>query len=147
MVQPTTHPWTVLIVDDSEYVRQLLRLYVEAEGYVVEEAADGLKAFARLRHRATRYLVLLDYAMPELDGWGVLRLATADPRLLSQHAYIVMSAQAALPDAFEQFPIDQAIPRTVKPIARRDLLTLLTQAEARLGHLAATSVAQFLKPS
>lgn len=147
MAQPTAHPWTVLIVDDSESVRQLLRLYLEAEGYVVEEAVDGLKAFARLSHRASRYLVLLDYAMPQLDGWGVLRLAAADPRLLVQHAYIVMSAQATLPVAFEQFLADHAIPSAVKPIARRDLLALLTRAETRLCQLAATPVTQFPKSS
>ncbi|MDE3228643.1 MAG: response regulator, partial [Chloroflexota bacterium] len=69
MGQSSTHPWTVLVVDDSESIRVALRLYLEADGYAVEEASDGLRAFVRLSHRDTRYLVLLDHAMPELDGW------------------------------------------------------------------------------
>jgi CheY-like chemotaxis protein len=109
-------------------------MYLEAAGYEVEEAANGVKAFARLSHRFARYLTLLDYAMPEMDGWGLMRLAAADPRLLEQHAYIVMTSEGTpFPPAFTEFLRAQVIPRVFKPIARRDLLTLLGQAEARLG--------------
>lgn len=133
MGQSSTHPWTVLVVDDSESIRVALRLYLEADGYAVEEASDGLRAFVRLSHRDTRYLVLLDHAMPELDGWELLQLAIADPRLLAQHTFIVMTTQAETPIAFARFLADHAIPRLVKPVGRRDLRALLPQAEARLS--------------
>jgi hypothetical protein len=63
-----------------------------------------------------------------------MRLAAADPRLLEQRAYIVMTSEGTpFPPAFTEFLGAQRIPRVFKPIARRDLLTLLGQAEARLG--------------
>src|SRR5215468_3641062 len=68
----------VLIVDDSIAIRRLLRELLEAEGYVVQEAADGLAAFLVLSRRMHRYVVLLDYVMPTLDGWKLLQLAAAD---------------------------------------------------------------------
>src|SRR5262245_49008136 len=94
----------VLIVDDSAAVRRLLRELLEAERYVVDEAADGLAAFLMLSRRVRRYVVLLDYVMPTLDGWQLLQLASKDSRLLSQHAYIVMTApDSALPPALIAF--------------------------------------------
>jgi DNA-binding response OmpR family regulator len=62
----------VLVVDDEQALRRLLRLYLEKEGYEVVEAEDGLDALSLLR-RGGIDLALIDVMLPELDGFEVLR--------------------------------------------------------------------------
>src|SRR5205814_6872110 len=62
----------VLLVDDDDKVRELVRINLEFEGYVVREAgsaAEGLEAI----EEAKPDLVLLDVMMPHVDGWEMLR--------------------------------------------------------------------------
>jgi two-component system, NarL family, nitrate/nitrite response regulator NarL len=62
---------TVLIVDDHAGFRSFARALLEAEGYdVVGEAADGASALAAARALAPE-LVLLDVALPDMDGFAV----------------------------------------------------------------------------
>jgi DNA-binding response OmpR family regulator len=61
----------ILVVDDDDDIRQLLRTLLERAGHRVVEAADG-RAGLRALYRATPDLVVLDVAMPELDGWATL---------------------------------------------------------------------------
>ena len=62
----------ILIVDDESRIRLSLRSCLEAEGYDVEEARDGAEAI-RVILDTRPDLVLLDLAMPRLDGMGMLR--------------------------------------------------------------------------
>lgn len=63
---------TVLVVDDEEDLRLLLRLELEAEGYRVFEAADGAEALEILE-RENVAILLLDLLMPKVDGFEVLK--------------------------------------------------------------------------
>ncbi len=62
----------ILIADDEKEIRSLLRLYLEKEGYEVEEAADGKETIEKLADRDIS-LCLLDIMMPEIDGFHVLQ--------------------------------------------------------------------------
>ena len=62
----------VLIVDDDERLREYVRVNLEAEGYVVREAASAEEALAALGEESPA-LILLDVMMPEVDGWEALR--------------------------------------------------------------------------
>lgn len=62
----------ILVVDDEHALRRLLRLYLEREGYAVQEAADGLTALSTLRQGLVD-LALVDVMLPELDGFEVVR--------------------------------------------------------------------------
>ncbi len=64
--------YTVLIADDESEIRNLLRLYLEKDGYQVLEAGDGIQA-AKLIAKEEIDLVLLDIMMPGMDGYQVLR--------------------------------------------------------------------------
>ncbi len=66
------HNRHILLVDDEPETLRLLRKVVQAEGYTVEEAGDGVQALAIYRQRIPD-LILLDIIMPRLDGLSVLR--------------------------------------------------------------------------
>ena len=61
----------LLVVDDDEDIRALLRLLLERAGYEVDDQADG-RAALRAFHNGNHDLVLLDVSMPDLDGWELL---------------------------------------------------------------------------
>jgi CheY-like chemotaxis protein len=58
---------SVLVVDDQDQVRQLIRETLEQAGYEVEEARDGKEGLDRYRARSTD-LVIMDILMPGQDG-------------------------------------------------------------------------------
>ncbi len=64
--------YTILIADDEAEIRELLRLYLEKDGYQVLEAADGRSALTLLEKRQID-MALLDIMMPEVDGYHVLK--------------------------------------------------------------------------
>lgn len=71
--------FSVLIVDDEEQNRQLLRDLLEAAGYETPEAEDGEQAL-RIIEAAPPDLVLLDVMMPGMDGFEVCQQLKKDPR-------------------------------------------------------------------
>jgi DNA-binding response OmpR family regulator len=60
-------PKTVLIVEDEEAVRELEKFILEAEGYEVMEARDGLEGLAKAEFKKPD-LILLDLMMPDVSG-------------------------------------------------------------------------------
>jgi len=72
----------VLVAEDNAVNRELLRELLEAEGYDVTEAGDGVEAL-RMVEQSRPDILLLDIGMPELDGFGVIRQLRANPRSAS----------------------------------------------------------------
>lgn len=71
----------ILIVDDDEVIRMLLRQFLEGEGYTVIEAENGPAALEKVGEQAFD-LIILDIAMPGIDGPGVcahIRSSLPDP--------------------------------------------------------------------
>jgi excisionase family DNA binding protein len=62
----------VLVVDDDEQVREVVRVNLEMEGYAVREAANAEEGLSALEEDAPD-LILLDVMMPQVDGWEMLR--------------------------------------------------------------------------
>ncbi len=67
---------TVLVVDDEQNIVELCRLYLEQEGFTVEEARDGAEALEKIRILRPA-VVILDLMLPEIDGWEVCRRTRA----------------------------------------------------------------------
>ena len=63
---------TVLVVDDDPGVREVVRLSLELEGYLVKEAGGAEEGLAAVDNEAPD-LILLDVMMPHVDGWEMLR--------------------------------------------------------------------------
>jgi excisionase family DNA binding protein len=62
----------ILLVDDDERVRELVRVNLEFEGYTVREAGSADEGLAAIED-ARPDLILLDVMMPQVDGWEMLR--------------------------------------------------------------------------
>ncbi len=62
----------VLVVDDEELIRQVIREYLEASSYEVYEAKDGIEAIHVLKESRVD-LVILDIMMPNMDGYTTLK--------------------------------------------------------------------------
>jgi len=88
----------VLIVDDEENIREMSRLALEASGYEVGEAENGLEAFAIIGGDESWDLVLLDQKMPGLIGTEVLRRLKV---MLPAARVIMMTAYASIDLAVE----------------------------------------------
>jgi chemotaxis protein histidine kinase CheA/CheY-like chemotaxis protein len=79
---------TVLIVDDSITVRELLSMTFNKVGYRVEQARDGQEAWEKLRSGLPCDLVFCDIEMPRMDGLELLSRIQKDPNL--EHLPIAM---------------------------------------------------------
>lgn len=70
-------PKKILIVEDQANIRELLRLYLEREGYTVLEAENGVEGIKKWKSDKPDML-LLDVMMPVMDGWAVCREIRAE---------------------------------------------------------------------
>ena len=84
---------TVLIVEDDRNIADLLRLYLEKEGYEVVIANDGLRG-VELFKSSQPSLVLLDVMLPGMDGWGVCRAIRSE----SKTPIIMLTAKSETED-------------------------------------------------
>jgi CheY-like chemotaxis protein len=85
----------VLVCDDTEQIRALIRLNLELEGYEVAEAVDGQSGLETLQDLAQPLpdVITVDAVMPRRDGWWLVSAIRADPRLA--HIPIVMVTASA----------------------------------------------------
>lgn len=89
-------PAHILVVDDEPRIRGAIRTCLELEGYEIREARDGRAAFRQIVESSPD-LVILDLAMPELDGLSLMRLLNGAldkpaPRIVVLTAYGSISA-------------------------------------------------------
>ena len=70
-------PKKILIVEDEANIRELLRLYLEREGYTVLEAENGVEGIKKWKSDKPDML-LLDVMMPVMDGWAVCKEIRAE---------------------------------------------------------------------
>lgn len=78
----------VLVVDDDSNICELIRLYLEKEGFIVTISYDGKKALDAFREQAPD-IVILDIMLPGMDGWQVCR----EIRRMSAIPIIMLSAK------------------------------------------------------
>jgi len=71
-------PALILVVDDTEDNRTIVRMCLEDAGFRLDEAVDGLDALAHIE-RERPALVVMDLSMPVMDGWEATRRIKANP--------------------------------------------------------------------
>ena len=119
----------VLLVEDKDSLRRVLRLTLESAGYSVEEAADARQASQAVARTPFR-LVLTDLRMPHGSGLDVLRAArAASPEI----PVVVMTAYGSIDEAVQAMK-DGAQDFLQKPVDSKHLLLLVERAleQARL---------------
>ena len=107
----------LLVVDDEQNIRAMIRKYAEFDGYAVEEAGDGMEAVEKFRAGAFD-LIIMDVMMPELDGFSACReIRKAD----EQVPIITLSARGEEYDRIHGFElgVDDYV---VKPFSPRELM-------------------------
>ena len=110
---------TVLVIDDDPTVRQMMRRYLQREGFRVVTAADGEEGL-RIAARIVPSVITLDVVMPEKDGWDVLRSLKSDPRL-SGIPVIMLSIVDEKNKGYALGASDYV----VKPVNRQQLVSVL----------------------
>jgi DNA-binding response OmpR family regulator len=86
----------ILIVDDDPKIVQLVRAYLEREGFAVVTAGDGRAALAAIRQHGPR-LIVLDLMLPEIDGMTVARRVRED----SDTPILMLSARSGVADRIQ----------------------------------------------
>src|SRR5215203_5541505 len=116
----------VLLVEDKDSLRAMLRHALEAQGHSVVEACDETEAIQQLR-QARPAVVLTDLKLPTGDGFGVLRAAKElDPEL----QVIVMTAYGSIQDAVTAMR-EGAVDFLAKPVDPDHLLLMVERAIAQ----------------
>jgi len=113
----------VLVVDDEEPFRRLLKRELSRKGFSVEVAADGREALALLRERAFD-VILLDIVMPGLDGPATMKQPREDP---AAPAIIVLTGRATVETAVEAMK-NGAFDYLTKPYKLDELIVLVNRA-------------------
>jgi CheY-like chemotaxis protein len=88
----------ILVVEDDPALRNTLAEVLRENGYEVACAADGKDALAQLGARPRPSMILLDLAMPVMDGWAFRAEQRRDPRY-AHIPTVVLSASLSSPDA------------------------------------------------
>lgn len=113
---------SILIADDYDDNRELLRLMLETDGFRIREARNGRECIAAVRDELPD-VALIDLSMPVLDGWGVLRELRADERTRAVPCIAVTAfaadqdRQRALAAGFDAY--------ISKPFRAKDLLEIV----------------------
>lgn len=88
---------TVLVVEDEEDLRELMREALELNGYSVVTAREGSDALDKLTQINDLCLILLDLLMPGMNGWDLFERVRARPELASVPIIIHSSATGQAP--------------------------------------------------
>jgi PAS domain S-box-containing protein len=124
-------PARVLVVDDEADIRGMLGEILALDGHLVEQAADGKEALARLaEHRFD--LVISDLLMPALDGPGLYdRLCQSDPAMAERLLFITGDTLSASAQRFLERAGRPVIEKPLAPAEVRRAIGAALQAHAR----------------
>lgn len=106
----------ILVVDDEEKIRLIIKKYAEFEGYAISEAADGMEAIEICKNEDFD-LIILDVMMPELDGFS----ACKEIKKIKDIPVIMLSARGEEYDKIHGFEtgVDDYV---VKPFSPKELM-------------------------
>jgi len=120
---------SILIVDDEERIREMIKEYISVEGYNIDEACDGVEALNMFRS-GNYSLIILDIMMPKMDGWSVCR----EIRKTSRVPIIMLTARGEEYDKLFGFElgVDDYI---VKPFSPKELSARIKAIIRRSSYL------------
>ncbi len=106
----------ILVIDDEQGIRDIIKEYVSLEDFEIVEAADGVEGLSKFKTHEIN-LVILDVMLPKMDGWKVCR----EIRSISNVPIIMLSARGEEYDKLFGFElgVDDYM---VKPFSPKELL-------------------------
>lgn len=115
----------ILVVDDEEKIRIVIKKYAEFEGYNIVEAGDGMEAIDKFK-KGSFDLVILDVMMPELDGFSTCK----ELKKIKDVPVIMLSARGEEYDRIHGFElgIDDYV---VKPFSPKELMMRMNVVMSR----------------
>lgn len=119
----------ILVVDDDQNICELLRLYIEKEGFEVTIANDGRRALECFEAQKPD-LIMLDIMLPELDGWQVCR----EIRKKSQCPIIMLTAKGEVFDKVLGLELG-ADDYVVKPFEAKEVVARIKAVLRRYGQV------------
>ncbi len=124
--------YKVLVVDDEENIREVIKEYAEFEGHEVDEACDGMQAVDMVRDRDYD-IIIMDVMMPRLDGYS----ACKEIRKIKQIPVLMLSARGEEYDKLFGFEIgiDDYV---VKPFSPKEVMARINAIVKRNSTAAAT---------
>ena len=120
-------PKKILIVEDEANIRELLRLYLEREGYTVLEAENGVEG-VKLWKSEKPDMLLLDVMMPVMDGWAVCK----EIRQTSDVPIIMLTAKGETNDRVNGLEMG-ADDYIVKPLDMREVIARVRAVFRRMA--------------
>jgi len=112
----------LLIADDEEGIRSLVRMTLESDAYEIVEARNGAEALALAREHRPE-LVLLDVMMPRLDGFEACRQLKEDPATSGTVVVLLTAlAQQADRERGDAVGADQYFTKPFSPVALLELV-------------------------
>lgn len=123
--------YKILIVDDEENIRDVLREYAEFEGHEVDEASDGMEAVEMAKNNDYD-IIIMDIMMPRLDGYS----ACKEIRKIKQTPMLMLSARGEEYDKLFGFElgIDDYV---VKPFSPKEVMARVNAIVKRNSKVAA----------
>lgn len=119
-------PKKILIVEDDTDNRRIVVKVLSVEGYQVVEATDGIEALAQARAERPD-LILMDLALPNMDGWEATRRLKSDPE--TRAIPVVALTAFAMRGDEEQARAagcDDYIPKPARPVSIREVVKKYT---------------------
>jgi CheY-like chemotaxis protein len=109
----------ILVVDDSEWVRKMLRTHLTSWGHQVIEAEDGVQALEQLQNEDFD-LLICDVVMPNKNGWEVLSEAKKNPKTQNMPV-IMLTSMSKDSDMLQGYELGATYYMT-KPFTKAQLL-------------------------
>lgn len=131
--------YKILIVDDEENIREVLKEYAEFEGHEVDEAGDGMKAI-ELAKAKDYDIIIMDVMLPRLDGYS----ACKEIRKFKQTPMLMLSARGEEYDKLHGFDvgIDDYV---VKPFSPKEVMARVNAIVKRNSKASSTAMAEVEK--
>ncbi len=125
----------ILVVDDEEKIRLIIKKYGEFEGHEIKEAADGIEA-VKMCDKEDFDLVILDVMMPELDGFSACKMIKSKKDI----PVIMLSARGEEYDRIHGFEsgVDDYV---VKPFSPKELMLRANVVISRNQKTTSTEIA------
>ena len=116
----------ILVVDDEEKIRSIIRKYGEFEGYEISEACDGMEAIEKVKANDDYDVIIMDVMMPELDGFS----ACSEIKKIKDIPVIMLSARGEEYDRIHGFEagVDDYV---VKPFSPKELMMRVNVVTSR----------------